>query len=384
MDNYKTIIETINQLNSNGAILDNTNSADTPNMIFMLGIESKEVLMCRILKAILEPNGIHGLGLEPLRLFLNSIDYQTSEKELEKAFIKLEEPIPSVRKDNTKRRVDIVIHIENNVLPIEAKIWADDQPFQLFDYYTYYKKEGYNIDKIYYLTPNGKEPSSNSTNELSKNQIGLISFASVSNQSSSIVSILDQLEEKISNEAMKFIVSQFKEALKSMTNEAKQKEDVISTIRNNIKTDDTTSISSLFKLLKFSDDIRREYEKEYFSNSIKSYEKSYSVVHYPKKDDTPSDDIPSDVKNHARYIIYKNKNIYAYLCVDTNLYIVRKFTKNKVLKGWNEYKSDNNKNVYAWHYISYSYKNSKKEKWALKAIDTQLFEREINWRDYLD
>ena len=57
-----------------GDFLSQTDNESTGFNIFKaLGIEAKEVLTCRFLGAILEPNGAHELGTEPLHLFLKTV-----------------------------------------------------------------------------------------------------------------------------------------------------------------------------------------------------------------------------------------------------------------------------------------------------------------------
>jgi hypothetical protein len=58
-----------------------------------------------------------------------------------------------------ERRIDIVICNDRHFLPIEVKIYAEDQPSQCYIYYEYAQK--YDEDTVvYYLSPNGKAPSS--------------------------------------------------------------------------------------------------------------------------------------------------------------------------------------------------------------------------------
>lgn len=105
------------------------------------------------------PNSVAGVGTEPLRLFLNQINFghAYTDQELQTSSVVLEEHI-----DND-RRVDIVIYVGKDVYPIEVKVDAEDQPAQLFDYYHYYKDETkYRIEKVFYLSPDGRSPSSES------------------------------------------------------------------------------------------------------------------------------------------------------------------------------------------------------------------------------
>ena len=107
------------------------------NIFKVLGIENKEVLACRFMGELLNPQGAHGLREKPLRHFMKSIDTEPyAEAQLLSANVNLEECIDSDDRENP-RRVDIAIHIKNDVFPIEVKIRADDQDAQLYDYYHY-------------------------------------------------------------------------------------------------------------------------------------------------------------------------------------------------------------------------------------------------------
>ena len=98
-----------------------TNQECTFNIFKVLGIENKEVLVCRLLGDLLDPCGTHGLKEKPLKLFLKQLQRDFTSDEIENASVVLED------KTNDNRRADIVIFIGNDVIPIEVKIWAGDQ-----------------------------------------------------------------------------------------------------------------------------------------------------------------------------------------------------------------------------------------------------------------
>ena len=139
------------------------------NIFKVLGIESKEVLMCRFLGELLDPNGKHGCGDLFLKNFIENVLGDTIKCDINKAQVVLEEGI------DDKRRVDIVIYANKTIYPIEVKIWARDQNNQIYDYYNFYFKGNEN-GKIYYLTPTKSVPSAKSVNALTENQYKCISF----------------------------------------------------------------------------------------------------------------------------------------------------------------------------------------------------------------
>lgn len=179
-----------------------TNQECTFNIFKVLGIENKEVLVCRLLGDLLDPCGTHGLKEKPLKLFLKQLQRDFTSDEIENASVVLED------KTNDNRRADIVIFIGNDVIPIEVKIWAGDQKKQLWDYYTYYFDKSED-KKIYYLTPTGHKPSEDSFYRLKTEQYECLSFErNISEWVNSIV--------PSSNGRIKLVLDQFIEVIKDM------------------------------------------------------------------------------------------------------------------------------------------------------------------------
>ena len=135
------------------------------NIFKALKIQNNEVLICRFLAALLEPMGSHKMGITPLKEFLKIIGISADDAELEQASIVLE------KTTDKYRRIDIVIYINNKIIPIEAKVWYYDREKQLSDYYNYlFKSKKETSNKIYYLTPDGHAPSPESLVNLKLNE----------------------------------------------------------------------------------------------------------------------------------------------------------------------------------------------------------------------
>lgn len=354
----KNLLEKLSQVD----IESKTNQA--PNIFYMLGIENKEVLMCRMLKALIDPYGVHDLGKKPLELFLKTIGFEDFEyKELDKAYVNLEEVI-----DND-RRVDIVIHIGKKVIPIEVKIYAGDQKNQLYDYYNYYNEsKDYKIDKIFYLTPNGKKPLKYSLGELSEDKVVKISFGETINK------FLDKLLNDSNNGELEYIIKNLKAVFENMSiRESVLK--IVKDITEENAEDKNKLKKSIFALLKYGDDIRSEFERNYFEDSLKQLDKNYSVK-------IENDDTFNSVDAHCKYAILNDKKeTIAFICIETNLYIAKRFENAIDIPGdWTKYPNSN----YAWRYIYH--KNSNNSKWNLKNIDIDIFDKIIpteNWKEYL-
>ncbi len=118
---------------------------------------------------LLNPNGAHGCQALFLDEFFKNRDKKML-KNLQNSDVVLED------RTDDNRRVDIAVYTDDEIFPIEVKIWAEDQKSQLSDYWNYYLEHG-NVNCIYYLTPNGHLPSNDSLGELrSGEQCRCLSF----------------------------------------------------------------------------------------------------------------------------------------------------------------------------------------------------------------
>ena len=137
-------------------------SAVDYNMFHVLGVEGKEVIMCRFLADLLDPNGFHKKGIIFLRMFLEKVlgVNGLSDQLLLNTIVAREYAI------DTDRRIDIAIYNYKFFIPIEVKIYAGEQKNQCFDYYEYASKHCQET-KIVYLTRFASEPSVYSRKTLS-------------------------------------------------------------------------------------------------------------------------------------------------------------------------------------------------------------------------
>lgn len=132
-----------------------------------------------ILAYFLNPKENHGQGDAFLKLFLSQFceksNYENSD--LNNAFVKCEQSIKN------KRLIDLYIDIDDFIVAIENKLWAEDRLNQLKDYAEYIKKIKNDNYLLLYLNPNGHEPNeiSISKDDMSKLQdskhFNIISYA---------------------------------------------------------------------------------------------------------------------------------------------------------------------------------------------------------------
>lgn len=370
MDNFTTnLIEKLKTVSFNSG---NTKSA---NILYMLGVENKEVIICRLLASLIEPNGLHCLGIEPLKIFFKCINVNKkySDNMLSNAMVETEELIS----DN--RRVDIVIHIDNDVIPIEVKLYAKDQDAQLCDYFNYYKAidkdTDKDIDKIYYLTIDGKEPSKSSVGNLKKENYSCISFFK---EIYSFLSDLEELSTGAENDLIK-IIKDFKEVISNLKSDEENMKEIVEKITKCFEDNNNKAENEFLQIVKYSDEIWDEIRFLTLKNSIEEKtNKKYSL----KRKITNKGKL--DFDTHCKYAITYDGEEIAYLAIDLNLYIVindKEKRKNFEVKNSNgdSKKYETNKE-YVWKYIKINDK-----KWDLRNVDPNISNNidKVDWKDYI-
>lgn len=134
------------------------------NIFSILGIETREVYICKMLGALLSPQGGHDAGAIFLEKFLADVLGEGAlAMRAEEAVVRCED----VTKED--RRIDLTIEMNGKIIPIEAKINAGDQEHQLADYYLEITSRAGTCDYICYLTKDGRKPSLNSMTSTSGN-----------------------------------------------------------------------------------------------------------------------------------------------------------------------------------------------------------------------
>lgn len=128
-------------------------NGDCFNVFDIVGIGSDEVKMCRLLAEIINPHGSHSQGITFLKSFCEVVlDLEMESDELTTVKVYTEYPT------DFNRRIDIVIVSKYRFIPIEVKIYAEDQKRQCRDYYDYAVKQKKNFNTVYYLTLDGHLP----------------------------------------------------------------------------------------------------------------------------------------------------------------------------------------------------------------------------------
>lgn len=366
MDNFTTnLIEKLKTVSFNSG---NTKSA---NILYMLGVENKEVIICRLLASLIEPNGLHCLGIEPLKIFLKCINVNKkySDNMLSNAMVETEELIS----DN--RRVDIVIHIDNDVIPIEVKLYAKDQDAQLCDYFNYYKAIDKDIDKIYYLTIDGKKPSKSSVGNLKKENYSCISFFK---EIYSFLSDLENLSMGAENDLIK-IIKDFKEVISNLKSDEENMEKIIKKITKCFEDNNNQVENEFLQIVKYSDKIWDEIRFLTLKNSIEEKTNNkYSL----KREIKNKGEL--DFDTYCKYAITYDGREVAYLAIEQNLYIVIKDKEERknfeVQNSNSDSKTYETNKDYVWKYIKINDK-----KWDLKNVDPDIscHIKDVKWEEYI-
>lgn len=340
MNEIKLNIEHVDKLLDQIAtktIGDCKDNGESFNIFSVLGVETKEVIICRLIREFLDPRGRHGMREDPLRLFANMVLQlpEFGEIEAKNATVEAEECI------DDQRRVDIVIHTEGKVIPIEVKIWAGDQDSQLWDYYRFYKKSDLlYANKIYYLTPTKWEPSASSRGSLRINQeIVLLSFYDdIRNWIAALRNATDQANP------VQIILKQFIEVINTMCEKAKDLHAITDLLGLNDGFQVTPHLSAAIKLLSY----KAELEKAIMISYLREKLVVDSERFYLKDCEKDDQDAINDTHALLKIVSKENGKDVAWVCVETNLYLVAK--KVKTPRIWD--KRSKTEGKYMWQYIS--------------------------------
>lgn len=351
---YEHLFQAIRKQLESG--LARTEGNDAFNIFKVLGIAGKEVLICRLLGELLDPKGSHGSGAKPLSLFLERLRIadRFSPGQVAKARVVLEETI------DRDRRIDLVLYLGNEVIPLEVKVWAGDQNKQLYDYYHYFAqaRQRNGTFKIYYLTPNGRSPSEISicdpaaNQRLTSEQYQCVSFREdVDNW---IRRILADCSPRVG-----VILQQFQEVISDMCSEDIQLQNIREAIHlQEGRFERNGNLEALLHILTANrtNGLWRMIRKEYLRAACTFDKNKYQLV-----------DVSEEEKRHEIFAVHAlatGKRI-AWICVDTNLYITAEALKPEFEKQPEWIKE----NGYVWRYVS---PNGGSKQFPLKEPTTRI------------
>jgi hypothetical protein len=187
-------------------------SGENFNVFSVLGLSSSENHYSLFIAELLNPKGSHGQGDLYFRLFINQLGLTSDFKNIE---VITEHDAGYVSTDYSKGgRIDIYIKSTPQNIIIENKIYAGDQPNQLYRYHSYDPNA-----ELLYLTLDGKVPSEESLGNLNKEQIKLLSYQT------DIVNWLNACIEKSSTlPIVRETIVQYRNIINKLTNQCSNKD----------------------------------------------------------------------------------------------------------------------------------------------------------------
>ena len=147
------------------------------NLFEILGRATDEVMgHSAFIAYLLNAEGNHGQEDKDLKLFLQEISDATDEQVSQDFVVKVEHSF-DIDSELTGR-IDIWLESPSEILVIENKIHAEDQPEQMERYHSYAERVAGANQRIslYYLTLDGSDPSPSSLGSLPTNKINNISY----------------------------------------------------------------------------------------------------------------------------------------------------------------------------------------------------------------
>jgi hypothetical protein len=226
------------------------------NLFKVADIAHKEVIMCRVLADLMNPQGKHCQGSRYLRLFWETVAPKLPEKlslDIEHTKVTAEYVI------DENRRIDIALEDGKVFVPIEAKILAGDQPRQVADYFAFAQTESSGVHvPVLYLTVDGHEPQDFSKAGVGKNDYVLLSFKQ---------DILAWLEACVRENATEAVVpvrenlKQLIAAIKSLCGKSEDAEMEDAIFKLVIENDDTMRAALAIRAMDFDNRARNEFKE---------------------------------------------------------------------------------------------------------------------------
>ncbi len=224
------------------------------NIFDITDIIYQETKICKVIYEFINPIGSHYQGNTYLKLFVESV---------------LHMDIPDEEYRDTKvyrefgteenRRIDLAIKTSNHFIPIEVKIYANDQKDQCHDCFQKARNA-----KVFYLTLHGNSPSEYSAAGLTKSEAGYEEVCNISFENEILTWLSKCLENKdtIRIAPIREIVVQLMSAVRKLTNQVEEGKEL--EIQNLIMSS-SENMSNAFEIERSLKDCKIEMMKKVFS-----------------------------------------------------------------------------------------------------------------------
>lgn len=175
MENVQTLLTATAAIEQRHAA-NSSKTAQHFNAFTITGIGADEIRICKMLRELLDPKGTHGQGPAFLKPFIE--DVLLIDKNAFNHPDYMQATVESEHSINNNRRIDLLLTIGSGknryCIPIEVKVYADDQPAQCYEYHRWLNGQTSKNKTLYYLTLYGVSPSEESIRgydgELKKSQ----------------------------------------------------------------------------------------------------------------------------------------------------------------------------------------------------------------------
>ena len=237
------------------------------NIFKVLGLSTSEVrLHSAFLAELLNPNGDHGLDDNFLKAFVDGVIRKQRESfafDCTSAQVYVEYPVGTVSNEYDKGgRIDILIQDKNNqTIVIENKIYAGDQPLQMYRYNRYLtedaKLEPSQYVLLYLSLEEGDLPSEESTG---KNPI--FDFYCINYQNDIICWLNECIGKAALYPAVREVINQYETNLKQILNIMSEinKNELMELLKKNL--------SATVNILELESEIRKEVRREFINKVL--------------------------------------------------------------------------------------------------------------------
>ena len=278
------------------------------NIFKITRFENDEVKTCKVLAALLDPNGFHGMGSHYLDLFVKMIHKKTKKDKVYKIDV-ITAKVSTNYHTFEGRFFDIVIETNNIFVPIEVKINADDLQDQVADYAEVSKTRNNGVlVPVLYITKYGDKPGEKSTQN--EEDYECLSFKN------DIVSWLEDCEKKTKEHLpAKGIIAQLINAIKYFCGESEDKKMENEIVKIITKDDKTFRIAQAISGAMNFDKRVREVFNERITALVK--EKYHNAgVDYIKNEDYIQ--LEFDGGNYILDVYYDWRSLYIEIGADEN------------------------------------------------------------------
>ncbi len=213
------LLKSVSELESLETLIESTSSSF--NVFRLCRVDHYEIAHSRIIAELLRPDGMHGMGCEPLRLFLTQegVSEYVSQRGIPTAedLSDLTQAVVTTEEVVAEGCLDIAIHWRGKCIVIENKVYAGDQDRQLERYEESVLKMGEN-PVIFYLTLDGRFASEDSAGHVDYFRLSYVNH---------IIKWLEDCTKVMTNQDVCMAFKQYKKLVEELTEEWRVRNEIV-------------------------------------------------------------------------------------------------------------------------------------------------------------